>query len=110
MRCEIGPGLCFPHTVGTVIGALRIGRDAVIYHGVTLGAKEMDFGYDSKARPIIGDNVVIGSGAKVLGGITIGNNVIVGANAVVVESVPDNVVVGGVPAHILRHKGGSTVA
>jgi len=109
MRCEIGPGLCFPHTVGTVIGALRIGRDAVIYHGVTVGAKEMDVGYDSEARPIIGDNVVIGSGAKVLGGITVGNNVIIGANAVVVQSVPDNVVVGGVPAHILRHHSESTV-
>jgi len=69
----------------------------------------MDVGYDSEARPIIGDNVVIGSGAKVLGGITVGNNVIIGANAVVVQSVPDNVVVGGVPAHILRHHSESTV-
>lgn len=104
MRCEIGPGLCFPHTVGTVIGALRIGRNAVIYHGVTLGAKEMDVGYDSEARPIVGDNVVIGSGAKVLGGIEIGDNVIVGANAVVTQSVPPNVVVGGIPARIIKER------
>ncbi len=86
MRCEIGPGLCFPHTVGVVIGALRIGRNTLIYHGVTLGAKEMDMGYIPEERPVVGDNVVIGSGAKVLGGITIGNNVIIGANAVVVDS------------------------
>lgn len=105
MRCEIGEGLYFPHTVGTVIGAHRIGKNAVIYHGVTLGAKEIDIGYHDHRRPIVGDNVIIGSGAKILGGITIGNHVIVGANAVVVDSVPDNVVVGGIPARILRHIG-----
>ncbi len=104
MRCEIGDGLCFPHTIGTVVGAQRIGRNAVIYHGVTLGAKEMNTGYDSEARPVVGDNVVIGSGAKVLGGITVGNNVIIGANAVVTHSIPDNVTVGGIPAHVLFGK------
>jgi serine O-acetyltransferase len=105
MRCEIGEGLYFPHTGGTVIGARRIGKNAVIYHGVTLGAKEVDIGYHDDQRPIVGDNVIVGSGAKILGGITIGNHVIVGANAVVVDSVPDNVVVGGIPARILRHIG-----
>jgi serine O-acetyltransferase len=103
MRCEIGDRVYFPHTVGTVIGALRIGQNAVIYHGVTLGAKEMDIGYHPEARPIVGDNVIIGSGAKILGGITIGNNAVIGANAVVIKDVPDNVVVGGIPAHILSH-------
>jgi serine O-acetyltransferase len=101
-QCEIGPGLYFPHTVGTVIGALRIGRNAVIYHQVTIGAKELDLGFTAEARPVVGDNVVIGSGAKVLGGITVGNNVKVGANAVVLKSVPDDVLVGGVPACVLR--------
>jgi serine O-acetyltransferase len=104
MRCEIGDGLYFPHTVGTVIGALRIGQNAVIYHGVTLGAKEMDIGYHPDARPNVGDNVIIGSGAKILGGITIGNNVIVGANAVVTQSVPPNVVIGGIPARIIKER------
>lgn len=103
MRCEIGDGLYFAHTTGTVIGASRIGRNALIYHGVTLGAKEMDVGFHPERRPVLGDNVVVGSGAKVLGGITIGNNVIIGANAVVTRSVPDNVIVGGIPARILRH-------
>lgn len=102
MRCQIGDGLYLPHTTGTVIGALRVGRNAVIYHGVTIGAKEMDRGYHPDQRPVIGDNVIIGSGAKVLGGITIGNNVIIGANAVVTQSFPDNVIVAGIPASILR--------
>jgi serine O-acetyltransferase len=103
MRCEIGDGLYFAHTIGTVIGARQIGRNALIYNEVTLGAKEMNIGYDANKRPVIGDNVVIGSGAKVLGGISIGNNVIIGANAVVTHSVPDQVIVGGIPARILRN-------
>ena len=102
LRCEIDEGLYLPHTQGTVIGAQRIGKNAVIYHNVTFGAKEIDIGYHEDQRPIIGDNVIIGSGAKVLGGITVGNNVIIGANAVVIESIPSNVMVGGVPAKIIR--------
>lgn len=102
MRCEIGPGLYFPHTQGTVIGAQQIGKNAVIYHGVTFGAKEIDIGYHDQQRPLVGDNVIVGSGAKILGGIVIGDNVIVGANAVVVDSLPANVVAGGIPAKIIR--------
>jgi serine O-acetyltransferase len=109
MRCEIGPGLCFPHTFGIVIGARRIGRNAVIYHDVTLGAKEMDMLYDPTKRPLIGDNVVIGSGARVLGGIQIGDNAVVGANAVVTKSVPPNAVVGGIPARIIQDRLGSGI-
>jgi serine O-acetyltransferase len=88
--------------VGTVIGASQIGSNAVIYHGVTLGAKEVDIAYSPDQRPIVGDNVVIGSGAKLLGGFRIGDNVKVGANAVVLESFPDNVVIGGIPATVVR--------
>lgn len=102
LRCDIGPGLIFPHTFGTVIGAARIGKNALIYHGVTLGAKKMDLNYDESTRPIVGENVTIGSGAKILGGIHIGNNATIGANAVVLKSVPDNVMVGGIPAKIIR--------
>src|ERR1039458_2311661 len=54
MQCEIGPGLYFPHTMGTVIGALKIGRNAVIYHQVTIGAKEMDLEFTPEKRPIVG--------------------------------------------------------
>lgn len=105
LRCEIGPGLYFSHTVGTVIGATRIGCNAVIYHGVTLGAKEinMAYAYNPNQRPTVGDNVVIGSGAKLLGGIKIGNNVKIGANAVVLDSFPDNVVIAGIPATVVRY-------
>ena len=104
MRCEIGPGLCFPHTFGIVIGAHRIGRNAIIYHEVTLGAKEMDVLYDPAKRPLVGDNVIIGAGAKILGGIEIGDNAVIGANAVVTQSVPPNVIVGGIPARIIKER------
>jgi serine O-acetyltransferase len=101
-RCEIGGGLFLPHTVGTVIGARSIGRNAVIFQGVTLGAKLIDIGYNEKSRPLLGDNVTIGAGAKVLGGISIGDNVTVGANAVVTKSLESNVVAVGIPAKVIR--------
>jgi serine O-acetyltransferase len=97
-RCEIGPGVFFPHTSGTVIGALRIGANAIVYQGVTLGAKKLGLGFDPAHRPEVGDSVVLGAGAKILGGIAIGDNVTVGANSVVVRSVPANRTVAGVPA------------
>lgn len=103
--CRIGPGLFFPHTQGTVIGAVSIGKNAVIYQGVTLGAKDLDFTFDNSHRPTIGDDVVIGAGAKVLGGLGVGNNVRIAANAVLLISVPSNVVVAGVPARVVKSRG-----
>ena len=97
-RCEIGPGIFFPHPSGTVIGAWRIGSNVTILQGVTLGAKRMDLGFDFRLRPEIGDNVTLGAGAKVLGGIHIGDNVTVGANSVVVDSVEADSTVVGIPA------------
>lgn len=102
VACHIGPGLFFPHTQGTVIGAYRIGSNAVIYQGVTVGARDLDFTFDEHHRPILGDDVMLGAGAKVLGGIHLGNGVTVAANAVLLMSVPDHSVVGGVPAKILK--------
>lgn len=99
--CRIGPGLFLPHTQGTVIGAVSIGKNAVIYQGVTLGAKDLDFTYSEERRPIVGNNVLIGAGAKILGGLTIGDNVSIAANAVVLNSVPDFAVAAGVPAKIV---------
>jgi len=101
VRCPIGKGLFFPHTQGTVIGAASIGENATIYHGVTIGAKELDLGYTQSARPTVGNDVTLGSGAKVLGGIHIGNRVRIGANTVVIESVPDEALVVGAAARIL---------
>ncbi len=102
LDCEIGPGLYFPHTSGTVIGARRIGANAVIYHNVTLGAKEPDLAYDPSRRPEMGDDVFVGSGAKVLGGITLGHRSVVAANAVVLHDVPEGAVVAGIPAKIIK--------
>jgi serine O-acetyltransferase len=104
VRSEIGKGVFFPHTQGTVLGAQRIGENATIFQNVTLGARELDMNYSTSARPTVGDNVIIGAGAKVLGGITVGNNVIIGANSVVTKSVPDDVIVAGIPAQIIRSR------
>lgn len=100
-RCEIGRGLFFPHTQGTVVGAQTIGENATIFQGVTLGAKELDIGYSEDARPILGDDVIVGAGAKLLGGIHIGHRARVGANAVVLESIPEGALAVGVPAKVV---------
>jgi len=97
-RCEIGPGIFFPHTSGTVVGAPRIGSNVTIFHGVTLGAKELDQEFNPALRPTVGNNVVLGTGCKVLGGISVGYNVTVGANSVVVKSIRPNRTVAGIPA------------
>lgn len=100
-RCQIGPGIFFPHTFGIVIGALKIGRNVTVYQGATLGAKDLDMKFDPGLRPTVGDNVIIGSGSKILGGIRIGDNVIVGANAVVLRSIEPNVTAVGIPARAI---------
>ena len=103
-QTTIGPGLYFPHTGGIVIGASEIGRNATIYHGVTLGATSIDMQFTRSLRPVLGDDVVIASGAKVLGGVRVGNGAVVAANAVVVRDVADDATVGGVPAHDIARK------
>ena len=97
-RCRIGGGLFLPHTHGTVIGAYEIGAHVDIYQNVTLGAKFADLSYSEGTRPRLADGVVIGAGAKVLGDITIGRGAKVAANSLVIESVPPEVTVIGVPA------------
>ena len=102
VRCDIGPGLFLPHTQGTVIGARRIGRNAVIYHNVTFGSREVDLDYSELSRPTIGDDVIVGAGAKVLGGIFIGDRARIAANAVVITDVPQGATAAGVPAKIVK--------
>lgn len=97
---SIGPGFFIDHGMGVVIGeTAEIGADVTFYHGVTLGGTSLNKG---KRHPTIGDRVVIGAGAKILGAIEIGADSRVGANAVVVKSVPENAVVVGVPGQIVR--------
>jgi len=99
----IGPGFFIDHGMGVVIGeTAEIGADVTMYHGVTLGGTSLNKG---KRHPTIGDRVVIGAGAKVLGAITIGEDSRIGANAVVVKPVPANAVVVGVPGqNVARSK------
>ena len=95
---SFGPGLVVLHTYGIVInGKVVAGKNLIIMNGVSLGEEK-------GKSPILGDNVFIGAGAKVIGGVRVGNNVSIGANAVVVKDVPDNVTVAGVPAVIVRRK------
>lgn len=79
---------------------VRIGRNCTMLPGVVFGNKSET----PDNTPVVGDNCYFGLGAKILGGVKIGNNVIVGANAVVTKNIPDNAVVGGIPAKILKIK------
>lgn len=106
VRCPIGKGLFLPHTQGTVIGALAIGENATIFQGVTLGARELDFSYQESSRPTVGNNVTIGSGAKVLGSLHIGDGARIGANSVVLQSIPCGVLAVGAPAQVVQRRSG----
>ena len=100
---RIGNGFFIDHGMGVVIGETTIiGDNVTIYQGVTLGGTGKERG---KRHPTIGDNVVIGTGAKVLGNINIGDNSYIGANAVVINDVPANSTVVGVPGRITKQDG-----
>jgi serine O-acetyltransferase len=96
---EIGPGLFFLHGFATIVSAKSIGNNCWINQQVTIGYTTPE------GAPVIGNNVRIYAGAKILGDIKIGNNVIIGANAVVVKNIPDNCTVVGVPAYIIKRNG-----
>ncbi|MBQ3593407.1 MAG: serine O-acetyltransferase [Clostridia bacterium] len=97
---QIGEGLFIDHGSGIVIGETTIiGDNCMLYQGCTLGGTGKDVG---KRHPTLGNNVMVGSGAKVLGPCTLGNNVKVAANAVVLHNLPDNCTAVGVPAKIVR--------
>ncbi len=96
---RIGERFFIDHGMGVVIGeTATVGDDVTLYHGVTLGGTSLAVG---KRHPDIGNNVVIGAGAKVLGAITVGDGARVGANAVVMQDVPASATVVGIPAHIV---------
>ena len=103
----IGRGLVIDHGSGVVIGeTAEIGDNCTIYQGVTLGGTGKDEG---KRHPTLGDNVMVGAGAKILGPVKIGNNVKVAAGAVVLGELPDNSTAVGIPAKVVR-VGGERVA
>lgn len=102
-KAKISPDISFMHGHDIVIGSeVVIGKNCKIFNGVTLGNKDTESGING--HPIIGDNCVISTGAKILGNIKIGNNCIVGANSVVLTDIPDNSIAVGVPARILNNK------
>ncbi|NLL19333.1 MAG: serine O-acetyltransferase [Clostridia bacterium] len=99
----VGRGLFIDHGMGVVIGeTTEIGDNVTLYQGVTLGGTGKEKG---KRHPTIGNNVVVSTGAKILGNITIGNNVKVGAGSVVLRNVPDNCTVVGVPGKVVVRDG-----
>ena len=99
----IGPGVFIDHGMGVVIGETTIiGENVTIFQGVTLGGTGKERG---KRHPTVGNNVVVGAGAKVLGNVTIGDDVQIGANAVVIKDVPANSTVVGVPGRVVKIEG-----
>jgi serine O-acetyltransferase len=96
---DIGGGLYIAHPIGCVIAAKHIGKNTSIIAAVTIGMRnKWEF-------PVIGDNVLIGAGARVLGGIRVGDGASIGANAVVLDDIPDGATAVGIPAKVVRIKG-----
>ncbi|NLK86300.1 MAG: serine O-acetyltransferase [Clostridiaceae bacterium] len=100
---KLGRGLFIDHGMGIVIGeTAEVGSNCTIYHGVTLGGTGKDTG---KRHPTVGDNVLIGTGAKLLGPINIGDNAMIGAGSIVFDDVEPNTTVAGLKARVVRHSG-----
>lgn len=98
----IGRRFFIDHGMGTVIGeTAQIGDDVMLYHGVTLGGTTLSAG---KRHPTLGDRVIVGAGASILGPITVGADARVGSNAVVLKDVPDAATVVGIPARVVQKK------
>lgn len=93
---DLGPGLVILHSFGIVINTeVRAGRNLVLEHGVTIGAE--------KGRsPVLGDNVFVGAGAKIIGPVNVGSDVKIGANAVVTRDLPDGATAVGIPARVIK--------
>lgn len=100
---QLGRRFFIDHAMGVVIGETTVvGDDCVLYQGVTLGGTGNECG---KRHPTLGNNVTVGTGAKVLGNITIGDNVRIGGNSVVVKDVPSDSTVVGIPGRVVRRNG-----
>ena len=103
LESDIGKGLQFGHFGGIyIIG--KIGKNCTISQQVVIGYKG---GFSGGKCPTLGDNVYVGAGAKIVGGITIGNNAKIGANAVVLDDIPDNATAVGIPAKVVKISSGN---
>jgi serine O-acetyltransferase len=99
---RIGRRFVIDHGMGVVVGETsEVGDDCTLYHGVTLGGTTWE---KVKRHPTLGDNVVVGAGAKILGPIKVGNNARIGSNSVVVKDVPPGATVVGIPGHVVLPK------
>ncbi len=96
---DVGPGLVVRHGYATILTAERIGANCFAHQGVTVGWRD-----ENTRPPVLGDDVYLGAGAKVLGPITLGDGVMVGANAVVIDDVPSGCTVAGIPARIVNKR------
>lgn len=103
----LGGGIVIFHGVGLVIGSeVVLDGDTDLYQGVTLGVRGAEWvnEHHQDGHPVVGRNVVIGAGAKILGSVSIGDNCVIGANAVVTKSIPENSVAVGIPARVIRSR------
>jgi len=99
-NAQFGPGFVLIHSYGVVVNTgVRGGRNVMLEHQVTIGAEK-------NVSPVLGDNVFVGAGAKILGRVRIGSNVKIGANAVVVDDVPDGATAAGIPARVVSRRAG----
>lgn len=102
---EIGGGFRIGHTIGLVIGGgAIIGKNCDVRQNTTFGGNYGKVDSTGRSQPRLGDNVSVGAGAVILGPVKVGSNSIIGANAVVTKDVPENVIVGGVPAKIIKKR------
>lgn len=109
IEAQIGGGLRMPHPIGIVIGdKTRIGSRAYIMQGATLGGVAGKRAADGSSQPRLGDDVLIGAGARVLGPVTVGSGSIIGANAVVTSDIPADSVAVGIPARVIKQKAPAT--
>ena len=104
-RAEIGGGFRIAHTIGLVIGGgTIIGRNCDVRQNTTFGGNFNKTDSEGRAKPWLGDNVSVGAGAVILGPVRVGSNSVIGANAVVTKDFPENVIVAGVPAKIIKER------